>query len=268
MKEIKVKKNKSLDKNTFRCNNNNTIKNDFNKITFLSFGNNNNNEKINFNNIFDNPLSRNNFPLTNNTSEHNYYINYSKTMAKMNKSQSKIKKNTYYINNLIYKRNNSDSRRSRNKNLNPINLKLIYSFKNKKERFNKSKNHFFPSLNYLDPEIKKSYESLVNKTKKSLLFMEEKDLNIDSQIENLDKTKYITNKTFCNKRYNSTCQQIYSYDSNKRQNYNLPFLENKTIYKGLNNLKIKFSNPIDKARIKSLLTNFHQLIKINKFKNV
>ena len=129
-------------------------------------------------------------------------------MVKLNKSQGKKTNKTYIINNLIYhKRNKSDNiingindiKTHYNK---PINLKSISnSLSNERYKNNKNeKEEFFPSFNYLNPEIKESYKSLIDKTKTSLLFMKDKDLNIDNEIANLNATNYITDRVFISKK--------------------------------------------------------------------
>ena len=250
------------------------MRNNKNKIKFYSLGNNiKDMEKFKFNNILENNSNNNNFPITNNTSEHNFYINHEKTMVKLNKSQGKKTNKTYIINNLIYhKRNKSDNiingindiKTHYNK---PINLKSISkSLSNIRYKNNKNeKEEFFPSFNYLNPEIKESYKSLIDKTKTSLLFMKDKDLNIDNEIANLNATNYITDRVFISKRYNSNDNKIFSYESNnKKFDLDLPFIEKQTIYKGLNNIRLKYPNPVYKSRIENFLNDFHKMINLYK----
>ena len=272
MKEIKKNNNISYNKNSFR--NITSVRNNKNKIKFYSLGNNiKDMEKFKFNNILENNSNNNNFPITNNTSEHNFYINHEKTMVKLNKSQGKKTNKTYIINNLIYhKRNKSDNiingindiKTHYNK---PINLKSISnSLSNERYKNNKNeKEEFFPSFNYLNPEIKESYKSLIDKTKTSLLFMKDKDLNIDNEIANLNATNYITDRVFISKRYNSNDNKIFSYESNnKKLDLDLPFIEKQTIYKGLNNIRLKYPNPVYKSRIENFLNDFHKMINLYK----
>ena len=272
MKEIKKNNNISYNKNSFR--NITSVRNNKNKIKFYSLGNNiKDMEKFKFNNILENNSNNNNFPITNNTSEHNFYINHEKTMVKLNKSQGKKTNKTYIINNLIYhKRNKSDNiingindiKTHYNK---PINLKSISnSLSNERYKNNKNeKEEFFPSFNYLNPEIKESYKSLIDKTKTSLLFMKDKDLNIDNEIANLNATNYITDRVFISKRYNSNDNKIFSYESNnKKFDLDLPFIEKQTIYKGLNNIRLKYPNPVYKSRIENFLNDFHKMINLYK----
>ena len=255
MKEIKKNNNISYNKNSFR--NITSVRNNKNKIKFYSLGNNiKDMEKFKFYNIYENNLNSNNFPITNNTSEHNFYINHEKTMAKLNKSQGKKTNKTYIINNVIYhKRNKSDNITNGINDIKihyykPINLKSIYSQNNLNDRYKKNKigeEELFPSFDYLNPEIKESYKSLINKTKTSLLFMKDKDLNIDSEIANLNGTNYITDRVFKTKSYNSNDNNIFSYESNnKKLDLDLPFIEKQTIYKGLNNIRLKYPNPVFK----------------------
>ena len=269
MKEIKKNNNISFNKNSFR--NITSVRNNKNKIKFYSLGNNiKDMEKFKFYNIYENNLNSNNFPITNNTSEHNFYINHEKTMAKLNKSQGKKTNKTYIINNVIYhKRNKSDNITNGINDIKihynkPINLKSIYL----NERYKKNKigeEEFFPSFNYLNPEIKESYKSLINKTKTSLLFMKDKDLNIDSEIANLNGTNYITDRVFKTKSYNSNDNKIFSYESNnKKFDLDLPFIEKQTIYKGLNNIRLKYPNPVFKSKIESFLNDFHKIINLYK----
>ena len=272
MKVIKKKNIININKNSFR--NITSVRNNKNKIKFYSLGNNiKDMEKFKFNNILENNSNNNNFPITNNTSEHNFYINHEKTMVKLNKSQGKKTNKTYIINNLIYhKRNKSDNiingindiKTHYNK---PINLKSISnSLSNERYKNNKNeKEEFFPSFNYLNPEIKESYKSLINKTKTSLLFMKDKDLNIDSEIANLNGTNYITDRVFKTKSYNSNDNKIFSYESNnKKIDLDLPFIEKQTIYKGLNNIRLKYPNPVYKSRIENFLNDFHKMINLYK----
>ena len=273
MKEIKKNNNISYNKNSFR--NITSVRNNKNKIKFYSLGNNiKDMEKFKFYNIYENNLNSNNFPITNNTSEHNFYINHEKTMAKLNKSQGKKTNKTYIINNVIYhKRNKSDNITNGINDIKihynkPINLKSIYSQNYLNERYKKNKigeEEFFPSFNYLNPEIKESYKSLINKTKTSLLFMKDKDLNIDSEIANLNGTNYITDRVFKTKSYNSNDNKIFSYESNnKKLDLDLPFIEKQTIYKGLNNIRLKYPNPVFKSKIESFLNDFHKIINLYK----
>jgi len=272
MKVIKKKNIININKNSFR--NITSMRNNKNKIKFYSLGNNiKDMEKFKFNNILENNSNNNNFPITNNTSEHNFYINHEKTMVKLNKSQGKKTNKTYIINNLIYhKRNKSDNiingindiKTHYNK---PINLKSISnSLSNERYKNNKNeKEEFFPSFNYLNPEIKESYKSLIDKTKTSLLFMKDKDLNIDNEIANLNATNYITDRVFISKRYNSNDNKIFSYESNnKKFDLDLPFIEKQTIYKGLNNIRLKYPNPVYKSRIENFLNDFHKMINLYK----
>ena len=272
MKVIKKKNIININKNSFR--NITSVRNNKNKIKFYSLGNNiKDMEKFKFNNILENNSNNNNFPITNNTSEHNFYINHEKTMVKLNKSQGKKTNKTYIINNLIYhKRNKSDNiingindiKTYYNK---PINLKSISnSLSNERYKNNKNeKEEFFPSFNYLNPEIKESYKSLIDKTKTSLLFMKDKDLNIDNEIANLNATNYITDRVFISKRYNSNDNKIFSYESNnKKFDLDLPFIEKQTIYKGLNNIRLKYPNPVYKSRIENFLNDFHKMINLYK----
>ena len=272
MKVIKKKNIININKNSFR--NITSMRNNKNKIKFYSLGNNiKDMEKFKFNNILENNSNNNNFPITNNTSEHNFYINHEKTMVKLNKSQGKKTNKTYIINNLIYhKRNKSDNiingindiKTHYNK---PINLKSISnSLSNERYKNNKNeKEEFFPSFNYLNPEIKESYKSLIDKTKTSLLFMKDKDLNIDNEIANLNATNYITDRVFISKRYNSNDNKIFSYESNnKKIDLDLPFIEKQTIYKGLNNIRLKYPNPVYKSRIENFLNDFHKMINLYK----
>jgi hypothetical protein len=272
MKVIKKKNIININKNSFR--NITSVRNNKNKIKFYSLGNNiKDMEKFKFNNILENNSNNNNFPITNNTSEHNFYINHEKTMVKLNKSQGKKTNKTYIINNLIYhKRNKSDNiingindiKTHYNK---PINLKSISnSLSNERYKNNKNeKEEFFPSFNYLNPEIKESYKSLIDKTKTSLLFMKDKDLNIDNEIANLNATNYITDRVFISKRYNSNDNKIFSYESNnKKFDLDLPFIEKQTIYKGLNNIRLKYPNPVYKSRIENFLNDFHKMINLYK----
>ena len=273
MKEIKKNNNISYNKNSFR--NITSVRNNKNKIKFYSLGNNiKDMEKFKFYNIYENNLNSNNFPITNNTSEHNFYINHEKTMAKLNKSQGKKTNKTYIINNVIYhKRNKSDNITNGINDIKihynkPINLKSIYSQNYLNERYKKNKigeEELFPSFDYLNPEIKESYKSLIDKTKTSLLFMKDKDLNIDNEIANLNATNYITDRVFISKRYNSNDNKIFSYESNnKKFDLDLPFIEKETIYKGLNNIRFKYPNPVYKARIESFLIDFHKMINLYK----
>ena len=273
MKEIKKNNNISYNKNSFI--NITSVRNNKNKIKFYSLGNNIKDiEKMKFYNIFENNTNSNNFPLTNNTSEHNFYINHEKTMAKLNKSQGKKTNKTYIINNVIYhKRNKSDNITNGINDIKihynkPINLKSIYSQNNLNDRYKKNKigeEELFPSFDYLNPEIKESYKSLINKTKTSLLFMKDKDLNIDSEIANLNGTNYITDRVFKTKSYNSNDNKIFSYESNnKKLDLDLPFIEKQTIYKGLNNIRLKYPNPVFKSKIESFLNDFHKIINLYK----
>ena len=89
--------------------------------------------------------------------------------------------------------------------------------------------------------------------------------NKSDNIANLNGTNYITDRVFKTKSYNSNDNKIFSYESNnKKLDLDLPFIEKQTIYKGLNNIRLKYPNPVYKSRIENFLNDFHKMINLYK----
>ena len=219
------------------------------------------------------------FPITNKTEDNNYYTFHGKTMSKLKKFGKVDGNKTFLINKITYNKNR--------KNLNNITLPKVNLFngskkyntislnKNPKNKFEnkrymgpktkpqKEKN-YFPSFNYLNPEMKEDYFSLIKKSNQSLLFIKDKELDIDNEIENLNCSNYITNHSIrSNNEINSNNNLIYSDD---KRNLETQFLEKRVTFGNFKNVHFYFKNPVQKAKVHNLLENFNRISSIHRLK--
>lgn len=223
---------------------------------------------------FDNTL-RYYFPITNRTYDNNFYTNHGKTMSKFTKFEHNKKNKIFEINKISYAKNLKLNRFSFPKIKNIIsNFKLTCSNKSK---FNENKRYMgpktkpkkeknlFPLFDYLNPELKDDYYSLIKKENRSLLFIKDNHLNVDDEIEKLNCSNYITDNLIKGKKDNKE-RLILSYDDYKETITDLPFLEKKITYGALSSVRFKFKNPVHKAKVYNLLNNINQMSSIHRLK--
>jgi hypothetical protein len=218
------------------------------------------------------------FPITNKTEDNNYYTFHGKTMSKLKKFGKVDGNKTFLINKITYNKN----RKNYNINLPKVNLlhdsknyKIISLNKNSKNKFEnkrymgpktkpKREKNYFPSFNYLNPEMKEDYFSLIKKSNQSLLFIKDKELDIDNEIENLNCSNYITNHSIrSNNEINSNNNLIYSDD---KRNLETQFLEKRVTFGNFKNVHFYFKNPVQKAKVHNLLENFNRMSSIHRLK--
>ena len=84
---------------------------------------------------------------------------------------------------------------------------------------------------------------------KNILFIKLKDLNFETEIRNTTRKNFITPDKYL------------LINTNNNGN----FLEKKTTYKILENIKFKFKNPIDKSKLQKYAQNFKSFYAVNKF---
>ena len=219
------------------------------------------------------------FPITNKTEDNNYYTFHGKTMSKLKKFGKVDGNKTFLINKITYNKNRKNYN---NINLPKVNLlhdsknyKIISLNKNSKNKFEnkrymgpktkpKREKNYFPSFNYLNPEMKEDYFSLIKKSNQSLLFIKDKELDIDNEIENLNCSNYITNHSIrSNKEINSNNNLIYSDD---KRNLETQFLEKRVTFGNFKNVHFYFKNPVQKAKAHNLLENFNRISSIHRLK--
>ena len=219
------------------------------------------------------------FPITNKTEDNNYYTFHGKTMSKLKKFGKVDGNKTFLINKITYNKNRKNYN---NINLPKVNLlhdsknyKIISLNKNSKNKFEnkrymgpktkpKREKNYFPSFNYLNPEMKEDYFSLIKKSNQSLLFIKDKELDIDNEIENLNCSNYITNHSIrSNNEINSNNNLIYSDD---KRNLETQFLEKRVTFGNFKNVHFYFKNPVQKAKVHNLLENFNKMSSIHRLK--
>ena len=219
------------------------------------------------------------FPITNKTEDNNYYTFHGKTMSKLRKFGKVDGNKTFLINKITYNKNRKNYN---NINLPKVNLlhdsknyKIISLNKNPKNKFEnkrylgpktkpKREKNYFPSFNYLNPEMKEDYFSLIKKSNQSLLFIKDKELDIDNEIENLNCSNYITNHSIrSNNEINSNNNLIYSDD---KRNLETQFLEKRITFGNFKNVRFYFKNPVQKAKVHNLLENFNTMSSIHRLK--
>jgi hypothetical protein len=219
------------------------------------------------------------FPITNKTEDNNYYTFHGKTMSKLKKFGKVDGNKTFLINKITYNKNRKNYN---NINLPKVNLlhdsknyKIISLNKNSKNKFEnkrymgpktkpKREKNYFPSFNYLNPEMKEDYFSLIKKSNQSLLFIKDKELDIDNEIENLNCSNYITNHSIrSNNEINSNNNLIYSDD---KRNLETQFLEKSVTFGNFKNVHFYFKNPVQKAKVHNLLENFNRMSSIHRLK--
>ena len=219
------------------------------------------------------------FPITNKTEDNNYYTFHGKTMSKLKKFGKVDGNKTFLINKITYNKNRKNYN---NINLPKVNLfhdsknyKIISLNKNSKNKFEnkrymgpktkpKREKNYFPSFNYLNPEMKEDYFSLIKKSNQSLLFIKDKELDIDNEIENLNCSNYITKHSIrSNNEMNSNNNLIYSDD---KRNLETQFLEKRVTFGNFKNVHFYFKNPVQKAKVHNLLENFNRMSSIHRLK--
>ena len=220
------------------------------------------------------------FPITNKTEDNNYYTFHGKTMSKLRKFGKVDGNKTFIINKITYYKN----RKNLNNNIilprvklfhDPKKLKTISLNKNPNNRYEfkrymgpktkpKKEKNYFPSFYYLNPEMKEDYFSLIKKSNQSLLFIKDKELNIDNEIENLNCSNYITNHSIrSNNEINLNNNLMHSDD---KRNLETQFLEKRVTFGNFNNVRFNFKNPVQKAKVYNLLENFNEMSSIHRLK--
>lgn len=180
--------------------------------------------------LFDRPIYNFIFPENNKNSSERLNINClsSHKNASLDISERKSKFDNLFL--------HINSKRKR--------INLMMNNKNKK-----TKNiEYFPKL--LD--LKNA--SMINKKNdkykdKNILFIKLKDLNFEAEMKNTTRKNFITPDKYL------------FINSNDKAN----FLEKKTTYKILENIKFKFNSPIDKSKLQKFITNFNSFYSVNKF---
>lgn len=207
-------------------------------------------------------------------------INYSKTLS--NSKIRKIKTFDRPIYNFLFSENITPNRLRKYKRTEEIlyhltpakrtenetisnNSKISQSQKNK---FNKILIYKKTKRDYINPLLnnsKKQYDyfprlldlkksCMINKKNdkykdKNILFIKLKDLNFETEIRNTTRKNFITPDKYL------------LINTNNNGN----FLEKKTTYKILENIKFKFKNPIDKSKLQKYAQNFKSFYAVNKF---
>ena len=112
--------------------------------------------------------------------------------------------------------------------------------------------------------MKEDYFSLIKKSNQSLLFIKDKELNIDNEIENLNCSNYITNHSIrSNNEINLNNNLMHSDD---KRNLETQFLEKRVTFGNFNNVRFNFKNPVQKAKVYNLLENFNEMSSIHRLK--
>jgi hypothetical protein len=177
--------------------------------------------------------------------------------------------------------------------------KYLKTLTEKKNKLNKIVDDpFLPKLIF-HPKPK------LKKFNKSLLFIDNKNLNINYEIENVNQNFFLSNRYLShrnnNNNNNNNNNKLYGIfqteietrtnteENNKNNNNNnnnenyinnnnnenenendddntMKFLEKKTYYKSLKNPKFNFKNPVERAKHLKFITKFAEINLINKLK--
>ena len=228
-----------------------------NSIDFISP--NNNLSTININNNYSTPLRKftisklllNNSNSTNYKDRLNHYLQIMQN-SPINNKKLNLKKIT------IFDRPIYDSIHPENEK-NDTTEHFLFNFRSGKKKkpnkffFNlKSKNkrnlEYFPKL--LDLRKSCMINQINDKYKdKNILFIKLKDLNFENEIKNTTKKNFITPDKYL------------TISANKEAK----FLEKKTTFKILENIKFRFRSPLDKSKLLPYTKNFNSFFTVNKF---
>ena len=250
--------------------NNNKINN--NNIDITDNNNNNNNSTQNLKDILDLYKTYSN--------DFTFYTNHSKQMKKLKKFENSNNNSSKIVNldhieykpyiKIIYKQSPAYY---------PKYLKTLTE--EKKLKINNDNNPFLPKLIFHPKPTLKKYN-------KSLLFIDNKNLNINDEIENVNQNFFLSNRYLSHRNDNKKNIEFFqteietrtNTEENNKNNINnfnnttnsidnsntMKFLEKKTIYKCLKNVHFSFKNPVERAKHLKLIENFAEINLINKLK--
>ena len=250
--------------------NNNKINN--NNIDITDNNNNNNNSTQNLKDILDLYKTYSN--------DFTFYTNHSKQMKKLKKFENSNNNSSKIVNldhieykpytKIIYKQSPAYY---------PKYLKTLTE--EKKLKINNDNNPFLPKLIFHPKPTLKKYN-------KSLLFIDNKNLNINDEIENVNQNFFLSNRYLSHRNDNKKNIEFFqteietrtNTEENNKNNINnfnnttnsidnsntMKFLEKKTIYKYLKNVHFSFKNPVERAKHLKFIENFAEINLINKLK--
>ena len=154
---------------------------------------------------------------------------------------------------------------------------------NKKLKIKKNEdNPFLPKLIFHPKPTLQKYN-------KSLLFIDNKNLNINDEIENVNQNFFLSNRYLSHRNDNKKNVEFFQTEietrtnteenkNNINNNYNnttnsmeensntMKFLEKKTYYKCLKNVHFSFKNPVERAKHLKFIRKFAEINLINKLK--
>ncbi len=253
---------KSLNNN--KINNNNTNISDNND--------NNNNSMQNLKEILDLYKTYSN--------DFTFYTNHSKQMKKLKKFENSNNNSSKIVNldhieykpynKIIYKQSPAYY---------PKYLKTLTE-ENKKLKIKKNDdNPFLPKLIFHPKPTLQKYN-------KSLLFIDNKNLNINDEIENVNQNFFLSNRYLSHRNDNKKNVEFFQTEIETRTNTEenkkninnnttnsmeensntMKFLEKKTYYKCLKNVHFSFKNPVERAKHLKFIRKFAEINLINKLK--
>jgi hypothetical protein len=257
---------KSLNNN--KINNNNSINNNDNN-------DNNNNSMQNLKEILDLYKTYSN--------DFTFYTNHSKQMKKLKKFENSNNNSSKIVNldhieykpynKIIYKQSPAYY---------PKYLKTLTEENKKLKNKKNEDNPFLPKLIFHPKPTLQKYN-------KSLLFIDNKNLNINDEIENVNQNFFLSNRYLSHRNDNKKNVEFFqteietrtNTEENKKNinnNYNnttnsmeensntMKFLEKKTYYKCLKNVHFSFKNPVERAKHLKFIRKFAEINLINKLK--
>ena len=257
---------KSLNNN--KINNNNSINNNDNN-------DNNNNSMQNLKEILDLYKTYSN--------DFTFYTNHSKQMKKLKKFENSNNNSSKIVNldhieykpynKIIYKQSPAYY---------PKYLKTLTEENKKLKNKKNEDNPFLPKLIFHPKPTLQKYN-------KSLLFIDNKNLNINDEIENVNQNFFLSNRYLSHRNDNKKNVEFFQTEietrtnteenkNNINNNYNnttnsmeensntMKFLEKKTYYKCLKNVHFSFKNPVERAKHLKFIRKFAEINLINKLK--
>ena len=252
--------------------NNNKINN--NNIDITDNNNNNNNSTQNLKDILDLYKTYSN--------DFTFYTNHSKQMKKLKKFENSNNNSSKIVNldhieykpynKIIYKQSPAYY---------PKYLKTLTEENKKLKNKKNEDNPFLPKLIFHPKPTLKKYN-------KSLLFIDNKNLNINDEIENVNQNFFLSNRYLSHRNDNKKNIEFFqteietrtNTEENNKNNFNnfnnttnsidnsntMKFLEKKTYYKCLKNVHFSFKNPVERAKHLKFIENFAEINLINKLK--
>lgn len=231
-------------------------------------------------------IKYNNYTTLRKNAIYNIFLNRNKDMKKclyknLNTSENyPINKKEFKINRIklfdrpIYKSLFQENDKNDNTNENFLNISTTKdynskdNFENKKDRFNTNL-VFNRRTNYLifdrNKKVRHNLEyfpklldfkrlAMINKKSdkykdKNILFIKMKDLNFEKELRNTTKNNFITPDRYLTINNNEEAK----------------FLEKKTTYKILENIKFRFKSPNDKSKLQKYAKDFNSFFAVNKF---